>query len=94
MNKKLLFFICFLGLFTTFSFAGNNDSIGVKGLWDRLEELLNDGYVRRIVFFMLLGIGFWRMVAGSILQFVLMVIFAILFLQIGTIIDTLSAGVF
>lgn len=94
MKKHIVFLVFILGFLATSAFAGNTDSIGAKGLWDTVSGWLNDTYVSRIIALLLFCVGVWRAFAGSILQFFLMLGFAVLVTQGTTIIETINAATF
>lgn len=87
----LLFMVAFLA---TNAFAGNTDSIGAKGMWDIVSGWLNDTYVSRMIALLLFCVGVWRAFAGSILQFFLMLGFAVLVTQGTTIIEAINSATF
>ncbi|HEB9308962.1 TPA: hypothetical protein RZK30_001729 [Campylobacter coli] len=86
--------VLFLGFFATSAFAGNTDSIGAKVLWDIVSVWLNDTYIARIITLLLFCVGVWRAFTGSILQFFLMLGFAVLVTQGSTIIETINSATF
>ncbi|EOJ1335639.1 hypothetical protein ACM12L_000370, partial [Campylobacter jejuni] len=94
MKKNFFLLALLLGFFITSAFAGNTDSIGAKGLWDIVSGWLNDTYVSRIIALLLFCVGVWRAFAGSILQFFLMLGFAVLVTQGSTIIETINSATF
>lgn len=95
MNKKTLVFLAFVLSFgATAMLAGNTDGLGAKGLWDTVSGWLDDTYASRIIALLFFCVGVWRAFAGSILQFFLMLGFAVLVTQGTSIIEALNAGLF
>ena len=95
MNRKTLVFLAFVLSFgATAMLAGNTDGLGAKGLWDTVSGWLNDTYASRIVALLFFCVGVWRAFAGSILQFFLMLGFAVLVTQGTSIIEALNSGLF
>jgi len=94
MKNNIYFLIFALGFFATSAFAGNTDGLGAKGLWDTVSSWLNDTYVSRILALLLFCVGVWRAFAGSILQFFLMLGFAVLITQGTSIVEALNSATF
>ena len=94
-NKKtvvLLLMVFVLG--ATAAFAGTTDTLGAKDLWTTLSGWLDDTSVARIIALMFFSVGIWRAFAGSILQFFLMLGFAVLITQGNKIISAISTALF
>lgn len=95
MNKKTFVFLAFVLSFgATTMFAGNTDVLGAKGLWDTVSGWLSDTYTNRIIALLFFCVGLWRAFAGSILQFFLMLGFAVLAMQGTSIIEAISGSLF
>lgn len=93
MKKIAILFALFAFLGTT-AFAGTADNIGAQNLWNTLSGWLNDTYLARIIALMFFSVGIWRAFAGSILQFFLMLGFAVLVTQGNTIISAINSATF
>lgn len=94
-SKKVgLFLAMLLMLVGTSAFAGNTDTVGAQNLWNTLSGWLDDTYVARIIALMFFCVGVWRAFAGSILQFFLMLGFAVLVTQGNTIISAINSALF
>ena len=95
MNRRLLLFLAFALSFGAVNMlAGNVDGLGAKGLWDTVSGWLNDTYASRIIALLFFCVGVWRAFAGSILQFFLMLGFAVLVTQGTSIIEAMNGGLF
>lgn len=95
MNKKTFVFLAFVLSFgATTMLAGNTDSLGAKGLWDTVSGWLSDTYASRIIGLLFFCVGLWRAFAGSILQFFLMLGFAVLVTQGTSIIEAINGSLF
>ena len=70
------------------------DKFGAQSLWNTLSGWLDDTYVARIIALMFFAVGVWRAFAGSILQFFLMLGFAVLVTQGNTIISAINSATF
>jgi len=93
-RKASLFLVMLLLFVGTSAFAGTNDTIGAKNLWDIVSGWLDDTYVARLLALMFFCVGVWRAFAGSILQFFLMLGFAVLVTQGNTIISAINSALF
>jgi len=91
MKAKFQFFL--LMTLPTLMFAGTDDNLGVKGVWDKISDWLSDGYVSKIVAAIFFVMGVMRAMQ-SILQFFVMLGFAVLILNASTIIDKLASATF
>lgn len=94
MKKKFVFLVFVLTFGAASLFAGNTDGLGAKGLWDTVSSWLDDTYASRIIALLFFCVGVWRAFAGSILQFFLMLGFAVLVTQGNSIIEALNSGLF
>lgn len=94
MKKTILLLVFMLSFGTMSLFAGNTDGLGAKGLWDTVSSWLDDTYASRIIALLFFCVGVWRAFAGSILQFFLMLGFAVLVTQGASIIEALNSGLF
>ena len=74
-------------------FAGTNDNLGVKGVWDKISDWLSDSYVAKIVAAIFFVMGVMRAMQ-SILQFFVMLGFSVLILNASTIIGKLASATF
>ena len=91
MKTKIQFFV--LMTLPSLMFAGTNDNLGVQGVWDKINSWLTDGYVTKIVAAIFFVMGVMRAMQ-SILQFFIMLGFAVLILNASTIIDKLASATF
>jgi len=73
--------------------AGTQDNLGVQNVWDKINGWLADGYVQKIVAAIFFVIGVMRAMQ-SILQFFIMLGFAILIFNASNVIDKLAAATF
>lgn len=73
--------------------AGTQDNLGVSGVWDKINGWLSDGYIQKIVAAIFFVIGVMR-ATQSILQFFIMLGFAVLIFNAGTIINKLAGATF
>lgn len=94
MKKFSLLLVVLLALLGTTAFAGTADTLGAKNLWNTLSAWLDDTYISRIIALMFFSVGVWRAFAGSILQFFLMLGFAVLVTQGNTIISAINSATF
>lgn len=92
--KKIVIFFALFALLGTAAFAGTTDNLGAKNLWETLSGWLDDTYIARILALMFFAVGVWRAFAGSILQFFLMLGFAVLVTQGNTIISAINSATF
>lgn len=90
-KTKFLFFITMI--MPVLSFAGTQDNLGVQGVWDKISGWLQDGYVQKIVAAIFFVIGVMR-ATQSILQFFIMLGFAILIFNASTVINKLAGATF
>jgi len=90
-KAKFLFFVSMI--MPVLSFAGTQDNLGVHGVWDKISSWLNDGYVQKIVAAIFFVIGVMR-ATQSILQFFIMLGFAVLIFNASTIINKLAGATF
>ena len=74
-------------------FASTNDNLGVSGVWDTISGWLQDGYIQKIVAAVFFIIGIMR-ATQSILQFFIMLGFAVLIFNASTVIDKLAGATF
>ena len=88
---KFLFFVSML--MPVLSFAGTQDSLGVQNVWDKINSWLSDSYVQKIIAAVFFVIGVMR-ATQSILQFFLMLGFAVLIFNASTIINKLAGATF
>ncbi|MCR6574451.1 hypothetical protein [Campylobacter insulaenigrae] len=94
MGKKVFLLCLVLFGISTYAFAGTTDSLGLKSTWDIVGSWFEDGYASKLIAAGLFCVGLWRAYAGSILQFFLMLGFAILAMNGKNIIETLGSGLF
>jgi len=90
-KAKFLFFVSMI--MPVLSFAGTQDNLGVQNVWDKINGWLNDGYVQKIVAAIFFVIGVMR-ATQSILQFFVMLGFAILIFNASTVINKLAGATF
>ena len=91
--KKLKFILAWLMIMPVLAVAGTEDKLGVKGVWDKINSWLTDGYVHKIIAAIFFVIGVMRAMQ-SILQFSIMLGFAVLIFNAGTIIGKLAGATF
>jgi hypothetical protein len=91
MRAKFQFFL--LMTLPSLMFAGTDDNLGVKGVWDKISDWLSDGYVAKIVAAIFFVMGVMRAMQ-SILQFFVMLGFSVLILNASTIIGKLASATF
>jgi len=91
--KKIKAFFYAVMIMPVLSFAGTEDNLGVQGVWNTIEGWLNDGYVHRIIAITFFFIGLLR-ATQSILQFFIMLGFAVLTFNAGTIIEKMAGATF
>jgi len=94
LKKIAIVFTMFAFFLTTAAFAGTTDNLGAQSLWNTLSGWLDDTYIARIIALMFFAVGVWRAFAGSILQFFLMLGFAVLVTQGNTIISAINSATF
>jgi len=88
---KMFFFVTVL--LPILSFASTDDNLGVQNVWDKINSWLNDGYVQKIVAAIFFVIGVMR-ATQSILQFFIMLGFAVLIFNASNIIEKLAGATF
>lgn len=93
MKKGILLLLLAL-ILGEMAFAGTTNNLGAKGVWDTVSGWMEDTYVARLVALIFFCVGVWRAFAGSILQFFLMLGFAVLVTQGNTIISTMNSATF
>ena len=92
--KKLKAFFAWLMVMPIIAFAGTqNDNLGVGGVWTKVEGWLTDGYVHKIIAAIFFILGIMR-ATQSILQFFIMLGFAVLIFNAGAVIDKLTGATF
>jgi len=91
--KKLKAFFAWLMVMPIMAFAGTQDNLGVQGVWDTVYSWIEDGYLQKIIALIFFVIGVMR-ATQSILQFFIMLGFAVLIFNAGTIIEKLAAATF
>jgi len=74
-------------------FASTRDALGVKGVWTKISAWLQDGYIQKIIAAVFFIIGVMR-ATQSILQFFIMLGFAVLIFNASTIINKLAGATF
>jgi len=91
LKNKLTLFMLFM--LPNLVFAGTDDNLGVKPVWEKISDWLTDGYVEKIVaaIFLMMGIARAR---ESILQFFIMLGYAVLVVNASTIIDKIAGATF
>ncbi|HEC1759515.1 TPA: hypothetical protein R1698_001131 [Campylobacter lari] len=94
MGKKIFLLCLVLFGLSTYALAGTTDSLGLKSTWDTVASWFEDGYVSKLIAAGLFCVGLWRAYAGSILQFVLMLAFAVLAMNGKNVIEALGSGLF
>jgi len=93
--KKIAILFALFAFLGTAAFAGTTDNyLGAQSLWNTLSGWLDDTYVARIIALMFFAVGVWRAFAGFILQFFLMLGFAVLVTQGNTIISAINSATF
>ena len=93
MSKRLVLFLAFVlsfGALSAVAGTSQQDALGIQGLWDTVSAWLDDAYATRIVALIFFCVGVWRAFAGSILQFFLMLGFAVLVTQGSSIIQAVG----
>lgn len=90
-KAKFLFFVTMI--MPVLSFAGTQDNLGVQNVWDKINSWLNDGYIQKIIAAVFFVIGVMR-ATQSILQFFIMLGFAVLIFNASTIINKLAGATF
>jgi hypothetical protein len=80
-------------LLPVLSFAGTTDALGVKNVWQKISAWLGDSYIHKIIAAIFFVIGVMRATA-SILQFFIMLAFAVLIFNANTIINKLAGATF
>lgn len=88
-SKIKMFFL----LLPVLSFAGTQDNLGVQNVWDKLDSWLQDGYLQKIIALIFFIVGVMRAMQ-SILQFFIMLGFAILIFNAQYIVDKLAGATF
>ena len=91
--KKLKFILAWLMVMPVLAVAGTQDNLGVQGVWDKVYGWIEDGYVQKIIALIFFVIGVMRAMQ-SILQFFIMLGFAVLIFNAGEIIKKLAAATF
>ena len=92
--KKIAILLVMFAFLGTAAFAGTTNNLGAQSLWNTLSGWLDDTYVARIIALMFFAVGIWRAFAGSVLQFFLMLGFAVLVTQGNTIISAINSATF
>lgn len=92
--KKIAILLAMFAFLGTAAFAGTADHLGAQSLWNTLSGWLDDTYVARIMALMFFVVGAWRAFTGSILQFFLMLGFAVLVTQGNAIINAINGATF
>ncbi len=90
-KAKFLFFLTMI--MPVLSFAGTQDNLGVQNVWDKINGWLSDGYIQKIVAAIFFVIGVMR-ATQSILQFFIMLGFAVLIFNASNIINKLAGATF
>jgi len=92
--KRLKFFFTFwLVVAPIMALAGTQDNLGVSGVWTKINGWLSDGYIQKIIAAIFFVIGVMR-ATQSILQFFIMLGFAVLIFNASTIINKLAGATF
>jgi large-conductance mechanosensitive channel len=91
-SKVRTFFVMSM-LLPMLSFASTTDNLGVKNVWDKIESWLADGYIQKIIAAIFFVLGVMRAMQ-SILQFFIMLGFAVLIFNADTIIKKLAGATF
>ena len=91
LKNKLTLFVLFM--LPNLVFAGTDDNLGVKDVWTKISDWLTDGYVGKIVAAIFFVMGVMR-ASQSILQFFVMLGFAVLILNASAVIDKLAGATF
>ena len=92
MSKIKAIFAWFM-VMPMLALAGTSDNLGVQGVWNKIDSWLSDGYLHKIIAAIFFVIGVMR-ATQSILQFFLMLGFAVLIFNAGTIIEKLAGATF
>lgn len=90
-KAKFLFFVSMI--MPVLSFAGTQDNLGVQNVWDKINGWISDSYVQKIVAAVFFVVGVMR-ATQSILQFFIMLGFAVLIFNASTIINKLAGATF
>ena len=91
---KKLKAILFVTMMTpVLTLASTTDNLGVQGVWNKISSWLSDGYVQKIIAAIFFVMGVMR-ATQSILQFFIMLGFAVLIFNAGTIIQKLAGATF
>jgi len=90
-KAKFMMFMVFV--LPSIVFAGTDDNLGVSNVWDKINGWLTDGYVQKIVAAIFFVIGIMR-AAQSILQFFVMLGFAVLIFNASNVIEKLAGATF
>ncbi len=91
--KRIKLIFAWMALAPVIAIAGTEDNLGVQNVWDKISGWLNDGYIQKIVAAIFFVIGVMR-ATQSILQFFIMLGFAVLIFNAQNIIDKLAAATF
>jgi hypothetical protein len=91
--SKIKMFFTLTMLLPVLSFAGTQDNLGVQSVWDKLDSWLQDGYLQKIIALIFFIVGVMRAM-HSILQFFIMLGFAILIFNAQSIIEKLAGATF
>jgi len=90
-KTKIMMFMFFM--LPSLVFAGTDDNLGVQNVWDKINSWLSDGYVQKIIAAIFFVIGVMR-ATQSILQFFIMLGFAVLIFNASSVIDKLAGATF
>jgi heme/copper-type cytochrome/quinol oxidase subunit 2 len=90
---KVRTFFMMLMLLPIMSFASTQDNLGVQNVWDKIDSWLQDGYIQKIIAAIFFVVGVMRAMQ-SILQFFIMLGFAVLIFNAQTIIEKLAGATF
>jgi hypothetical protein len=90
---KVRTFFVMLMLLPMLSFASTTDNLGVQNVWDKINSWLQDGYIQKIIAAIFFVLGVMRAMQ-SILQFFIMLGFAVLIFNAQTIIEKLAGATF
>jgi len=93
MKNRLKFVMAWMMVAPVLALAGTQDNLGVQNVWQKVQGWLTDGYVQKIIAAIFFVIGVMR-ATQSILQFFIMLGFAVLIFNASTIIDKLAGATF
>lgn len=93
-NKKIIMILAvMLTIFSVSAFAGTTDTVGMSGLWTKVEAILGDKYLQPIIVSGMIVMGVFRAYKEHPVQGIMVGVLGLVIGQIDTIATAIAGAI-